>query len=501
MDASPELSVGAAAPGGGPLPQSVAGLVRTLSVAVLLQWAGAGALLPLLPLYVRHRGGSDVIVGAVMAAYFAAAFVFQYGAGRLSDRLGRLPVLVGGVLAYALGSLLFLLPGPAALDVVFRGLQGAGAGGAMVAALAMIAHAVPLSHRGRAAGRLYGAELGGLAVGPVLGSIAGLGAMRWLFVAAAVVSLVSLVPVALVRSPGESGALRAPELAGQNDPAEATGGPLGAAALPPDAIALPPDAIALPPDAIASSTGSGAGSGAGSGSGSGAGSGATVPAALTTGPPSGGPVVRPPALDRRRAGRAVNGALVAAAMIGVTSGVYEACWTLLMTRHGASQWQIGVSWTLFAFPFAAMSRPAGWLADHLDRRVLAVAALIWSICFLATYPFVPGYVLLMVLGAWESLGFAIAMPACQSLLGQGTSPDRHGHAQGLFAASQTGATAVAAACAGGLFGLVPWLPFVSAAGCCTALVVTLIIIWRPVPGRVPPGVMTTEGPATLAAGG
>lgn len=462
MDASPELRVGAAASGGGPLPAAAVGLVRTLSIAVFLQWAGAGALLPLLPLYVRHRGGSDVIVGAVMAAYFAGAFVFQYGAGRLSDRLGRLPVLVGGVLAYALGSLLFLLPGPAALDVVFRGLQGAGAGAAMVAALAMIAHAMPLSHRGRAAGRLYGAELGGLAVGPVLGSIAGLGAMRWLFLAAAAMSLASLVPVLFVRAP-------APALDLSGDPrTRPHPEPSPHRETSPQPETEPETRPAPPgrPDGAAAPAGTGHGA---------------------------------PTLDPRRAARAVNGALVAAAMIGVTSGVYEACWSLLMTRHGASQWQIGVSWTLFALPFAAMSRPAGWLADHIDRRWLAIAALVWSIGFLTTYPFMPGYVILMVLGAWESLGFAMAMPACQSLLGQGTSPHRHGHAQGLFAASQTGATAVAAACAGALFGLVPWLPFVSGAGCCTVLVVSVALIWRPVPGRVPRGTSAPEAAAPLTA--
>ncbi len=450
MDASPELSVAAGAHGG-PLPPAVAGLVRTLSIAVFLQWAGAGALLPLLPLYV-HRSGSDLIVGAVMAAYFAAAFVFQYGAGRLSDRLGRLPVLVGGVLAYALGSLLFLLPGPAALDVVFRGLQGAGAGAAMVAALAMIAHAVPLSHRGRAAGRLYGAELGGLAVGPVLGSLAGLGAMRWLFVAAAAVSLVSLVPVLFVRAPAP--------------PLEV---PLGA---PPVRGAAADDPDTEVPEGEPPGSGDGA-----------AGPGGTASPGT-------------PALDPRRAVRAVNGALVAAAMIGVTSGVYEACWTLLMTRHGASQWEIGVSWTLFALPYAIASRPAGWLADHLDRRWLGIGALVWSIAFLTTYPFLPGFVILMVLGTWESLGFAVAMPACQSLLGQGTASDRHGHAQGLFAASQTGATAVAAACAGGLFGIAPWLPFVSGAACCAVLVVAAAVIWRPVPGRV--GRQAAEALASLS---
>lgn len=457
MDATPELSIAAAVHGQGRLAPPAARLVRTLSAAVLLQWAGAGSLLPLLPLYVRHRGGSDIVVGAVIAAYFAAAFVFQYGAGRLSDRLGRLPVLVGGVLAYVLGSLLFLLPGPAALDVVFRGLQGAGAGAAMVAALAMVAHAVPLSHRGRASGRLYGAELAGLAVGPVLGSVAGLGAMRWLFVAAAVVSLVSLVPVLFVRLPANA----EPE-GGRGAEHEGT---TASAAAPAGAVGQASGAVDIAGGAVDQA--GGASGPAGPAQGAGDASGVA------------------PALEPRLAARAVNGALVAAAMVGATSGVYEACWSLLMTRHGAAQWEIGVSWTLFALPFAAMSRPAGWLADHLDRRLLGIGALVWCIGFLTTYPFLPGFVVLMVLGAWESLGFALALPACQSLLGQGTSADRHGHAQGLFAASQTGATAVAAACAGALFGIAPWLPFVSAAGCCTVLAVSLALIWRPVPGRVP----------------
>lgn len=437
MDASSELAVGASRRVEGKLPSSAAGLVRSLSLAILLQWAGAGALLPLLPLYVRHRGGSDLVVGAVMAAYFAGAFVFQYGAGRLSDRLGRIPVLVGGVLVYALGSLLFLVPGPAVLDVIFRGLQGAGAGAAMVAALSMIARGVPLSHRGRATGMLYGAELGGLAVGPVLGSIAGLSAMRWLFGAAAVVAIASLVPVLFVRAPD-----------------------------------ITPGGEAL------------------------------VPTPMPAGPPA-GPTGRA-AMSRWRKWtgswreRSVTGALLAAATIGLTSGVYEACWSLLMTRHGAAQWEIGVSWTLFALPFAAMSRPAGWLADHFDRRWLAIGSLAWCIGFLTTYPFLPGFVVLMVLGVWESLGFSVALPACQSLLGQGTSPERHGHAQGLFAASQTGASAVSAACAGALFGLAPWLPFVSGAAGCAVIMMAVALVWRRVPGRIPR--QWTEASSPLVAG-
>ena len=436
MDATPQLRAGASR-GSGSFPPDVAGLVRSLSVAVVLQWAGAGAILPLLPLYVKAHGGSDAIVGAVMAAYFATAFVFQYAAGRMSDRLGRLPVLVGGLVVYAAGSLLFLVPGPAAFDVVFRALQGAGAGGAMVAALAMLSHAVPLSYRGRATGRIYGAELGGLAVGPVLGSVAGVGAMHWLFIAAGVASLVAIAPV-LAASPAAKAAddvtsgSGAPNAAG-SDVAAAVRGEKPAGAAPPSAGKRWTDGTRFP---------------------------------------------------RSTAERAVWGALLASAAIGVSTGVYESCWTLLMTRHGAAAWEIGVSWTLFALPFALMSRPAGWLADHLDRRWLGAGALCWMICFCASYPFVPGVVPLMVLGIWESAGFALALPAAQSLLGEGTSPERHGHAQGLFAASQTGTTALAAGAAGGLFGIAPWVPFDAAAICCALIVALAAASWRPVPGRV-----------------
>lgn len=178
------------------------------------------------------------------------------------------------------------------------------------------------------------------------------------------------------------------------------------------------------------------------------------------------------------------GAFVAAASMGVTAGVYETCWTLLMTRHGAASWEVGVSWTMFALPFVLMSRPAGWLADHFDRRWLGVAALVWALAFCATYPFVPGVVLLMVLGIWESAGYALALPASQSLLGEGTAAEHHGHAQGVFAACQTGTTAIAAAAAGGLYGIAPWVPFDVAAVCCVPLVGLVAWCWRAVPGRV-----------------
>ena len=64
-------------------------LVMTLSAVIFLQWTGASGLVPMLPVYIRHLGGSDALAGIVMASFFAAGVLFQYPAGRLADRVGR----------------------------------------------------------------------------------------------------------------------------------------------------------------------------------------------------------------------------------------------------------------------------------------------------------------------------------------------------------------------------------------------------------------------------
>ncbi len=43
-------------------------LVIALSATMLVLWIGATAILPLLPVYLRHQGSSNALVGIVMAA-------------------------------------------------------------------------------------------------------------------------------------------------------------------------------------------------------------------------------------------------------------------------------------------------------------------------------------------------------------------------------------------------------------------------------------------------
>jgi DHA1 family multidrug resistance protein-like MFS transporter len=380
-------------------------------------WLGASAILPLLPEYLRHHGATDALVGVVMASYFVAALACQYPAGRLADKVGRRPVLIGGLVFYAIGSFGFLAPVGPAVDIALRSLQGAGAGAAEVAALAMVAGSVAIERRGRAFASIYGAQLAAMAIGPLAGSLIGLSAMSVVFFLAGAISVAACLPVL------------AGGVVARTDTEYTATNRMSNRGLP-------------------------------------------------------------------RLNRSLLGALFTAAALGLTIGVYESCWTLLLESHHAQDWQVGLSWTLFAVPFVAMARPAGWLADHADRRWLVIGSLASSVFFCSLYPFVTNLSLLLALGGLEAVGLAVALPSAQSLLTQSSAEGELGRVQGLFSTSETAAIAVSAGVAGALFSLTTWAPFVAGAAGAGALTACLPVIWWRVAGRAR-NVVPVDKPAVV----
>ena len=149
---------------------------------------GFGIIIPLLPLYAESFGASATTIGLLFASYSLAQFVASPIWGRVSDRIGRKPVLLTTIVGSAIGSLILALSG--SIAVLFIGRIVDGASGASVAvAKATVADVATPEQRPRLMG-LLGAAFGfGFVIGPVIGSLASLWGPSAPFLLAAGVSV------------------------------------------------------------------------------------------------------------------------------------------------------------------------------------------------------------------------------------------------------------------------------------------------------------------------
>jgi DHA1 family tetracycline resistance protein-like MFS transporter len=131
---------------------------------------GFGIVLPLLPFYADRFGASGTQIGLLITVYSIAQFFLAPVWGRLSDKVGRRPILIFGLLGSAASYVVFGFAG--SLTVLFLSRIMAGIGGATVpVAQAYIADITPPEKRAGNLG-LIGAAFGlGFIFGPALGGI------------------------------------------------------------------------------------------------------------------------------------------------------------------------------------------------------------------------------------------------------------------------------------------------------------------------------------------
>jgi DHA1 family multidrug resistance protein-like MFS transporter len=194
----------------------------------------------------------------------------------------------------------------------------------------------------------------------------------------------------------------------------------------------------------------------------------------------------PSPLPKLQWNRQLVGALFAASAAGLTIGVYEACWSLLMHAHHASTLQIRLSWTFFSVPWVLLARLGGWLADHANRRFIALAGLLNGAAFLSIYPHIHNNNLMLVLGSFESIGGALSVPSISSLMSQGAANRELSRRQGLYATSNTASLAIAAGVSGFLFTINTALPFTLLALISATLALSTLFWWRYVTGHISP---------------
>jgi MFS family permease len=141
-----------------------------IQVATFAYFVGVGALLPVLPLFVKDRlGGGSVAVGLAIGSFSVSALLLRPLAGRLGDRRGRRALIVGGAVVVAVAVAGYNLATGMVVLIGFRLLTGVGEAFFFTGAATAINDLAPDERRGEAVSFFSLALWGGIAVGPVLG--------------------------------------------------------------------------------------------------------------------------------------------------------------------------------------------------------------------------------------------------------------------------------------------------------------------------------------------
>lgn len=184
-----------------------------LGIAELAYFTAFGMAIYTLPLYVTGPIRSDNSgAGLAFGVFAVAALICRPYAGRLSDRLGRRPLLILGALLCGLSMLLMPLVNSLALVVLLRLVQGVAEAAFFVAGFAMLADIAAPERLGEA---LSYNSLGlylGIALGPVLGgTLLELGDFRAAWYGAAALTFLAAIIVMFLAEPTRQASGDGPE--------------------------------------------------------------------------------------------------------------------------------------------------------------------------------------------------------------------------------------------------------------------------------------------------
>ncbi|PLW67556.1 MFS transporter [Pseudohalioglobus lutimaris] len=174
---------------------------RTVSSLALLysfRMLGLFMVLPLLALYAIDLPGADPLtIGLALGVYGLSQAVLQIPLGWLSDRVGRKPVIIGGLVVFALGSIVAAMADSIYGIVAGRALQGMGAIASTI--MALVADLTREEQRTKAMA-MVGMSIGmsfavALVLGPIVAAAGGLAAVFWFtsLLAVAGMSIVAFV--------------------------------------------------------------------------------------------------------------------------------------------------------------------------------------------------------------------------------------------------------------------------------------------------------------------
>jgi DHA1 family multidrug resistance protein-like MFS transporter len=167
-----------------------------LFITMFLIMLGFGIIIPILPYFAQSVGASSLEIGILFSSYNIMQFLFAPVWGALSDRIGRKPLILFGLLGFSITFNLFGLASSYTEMLVYRILGGIVSAAAIPTVTAMVADLFPPEERAKGMG-MIGAGVGlSFVFGPAIGGLLGTYHFSYPFFASGVVALITLVIVA-----------------------------------------------------------------------------------------------------------------------------------------------------------------------------------------------------------------------------------------------------------------------------------------------------------------
>jgi MFS transporter, DHA1 family, multidrug resistance protein len=168
-----------------------------LFAVMFLVMAGFGIIIPVLPFFAEKVGANPTQLGLLMAVYSFMQLIFAPIWGRLSDRYGRKPILLIGIIGLTISFFLFAVSTELWMLFAARILGGLLSSATMPTAMAYVADVTTPENRGKGMG-MIGAAVGlGFIFGPAIGGIFSKTSLNMPFFIAGFLSFVTLLFVFL----------------------------------------------------------------------------------------------------------------------------------------------------------------------------------------------------------------------------------------------------------------------------------------------------------------
>ncbi len=172
--------------------------VFSLSLIMTFRLLGLFMILPIFSLYVtKIPNATPLLIGIALGIYGLTQACFQTPFGMLSDRIGRKPVITGGLILFALGSVIAAFSHSIYFIILGRAIQGAGAiGSTILATVADLTHDEDRSKAMAIIGLSVGASfIVAMVVGPALNAWIQLSGIFWVTALLALISILLLYTI------------------------------------------------------------------------------------------------------------------------------------------------------------------------------------------------------------------------------------------------------------------------------------------------------------------